>query len=148
MLKWHAEGQSPYIPFEEPTDHGDRAVLAAQTWLQAHWSDPSPVEVMIARSGLSARSFARRFQIATGHAPLCYVQRLRIEPAKQMLETGLDPMEEISAVIGYEKPSFFRRIFKRMVGLQPVDYRRRFAPAVSRSMRPTATRPSSRGLDR
>jgi transcriptional regulator GlxA family with amidase domain len=129
MLQWHAEGQAPYIPFEEPTGHGDRAVMAAQTWLQAHWSDPSPVEVMIARSGLSARSFARRFQKATGHAPLAYVQNLRIEHAKRMLETGVDPIDEISAAVGYEDASFFRRIFKRTVGLRPVDYRRKFAPS-------------------
>lgn len=127
MLQWHAEGQTPYIPFAEPTDHGDRAVLAAQTWLQGHWSDPSPVEVMIARSGLSARSFARRFQKATGHAPLAYVQNLRIEHAKRRLETGTEPIDEISAAVGYEDPSFFRRIFKRNVGLRPVDYRRKFA---------------------
>ena len=127
MLQWHAEGQTPYIPFKEPTDHGDGAVMAAQTWLQAHWTDPNPVEVMIARSGLSARSFARRFQKATGHAPLAYVQNIRIERAKRMLETSTDPIDEISAATGYEDPSFFRRIFKRNVGLRPVDYRRMFA---------------------
>lgn len=129
MLQWHAEGQTPYLPFEEPTGHGDRAVMAAQTWLQAHWSDPNPVEVMIARSGLSARNFARRFQKATGHAPLAYVQNVRIEHAKRMLENGMDPIDEISASVGYEDASFFRRIFKRSVGLRPVDYRRKFAPS-------------------
>jgi transcriptional regulator GlxA family with amidase domain len=129
MLQWHAEGQAPYIPFEEPTGHGDRAVMAAQTWLQSHRSDPSPVEVMIARSGLSSRNFARRFQKATGHAPLAYVQNVRIEHAKRMLESGTDPIDEISAAVGYEDPSFFRRIFKRYVGLRPVDYRRKFAPS-------------------
>lgn len=129
MLQWHAEGQTPYIPFEEPTGHGDRAVLAAQSWLQTRWSDPRPVEVMIARSGLSARNFARRFQKATGHAPLSYVQHLRVEHAKRMLETGTVPIDEISAAVGYEDPSFFRRIFKRNVGLRPIDYRRKFAPS-------------------
>jgi len=129
MLQWHAEGQTPYIPFEEPTGHGDRAVMAAQTWLQSHWSDPRPVEVMIARSGLSSRNFARRFRKATGLAPLGYVQNLRIEHAKQMLEKGSAPIDEISAAVGYEDASFFRRVFKRTVGLRPVDYRRRFAPS-------------------
>lgn len=127
MLQWHAEGQTPYIPFAEPMEHGDSAVLAAQAWLQGHWSDPGPVEVMIARSGLSARNFARRFHRATGHAPLAYVQQVRIEHAKQMLETGAAAIDEISAAVGYEDPSFFRRIFKRIVGLRPVDYRRKFS---------------------
>jgi len=127
MLQWHADGQRPYMPFEEPTAHGDRAVLAAQAWLQTHWSDPNPVEVMIARSGLSSRNFARRFRKATGHAPLAYVQSVRIEHAKRMIESGTDPIDNISAAVGYEDPSFFRRIFKRLVGLRPADYRRRFA---------------------
>jgi transcriptional regulator GlxA family with amidase domain len=129
MLQWHAGGQLPYIPFEERTGHGDRAVMAAQTWLQAHWADPNPVAVMIARSGLSARNFARRFKMATGYAPLAYVQNVRIEHAKWMLETRTNAIDEISAAIGYEDASFFRRIFKRIVGLRPVDYRRRFAPS-------------------
>lgn len=129
MLQWHAEGQTPYIPFEEPTSHGDHAVMSAQAWLQTHWSDPGPVEVMIARSGLSARNFSRRFQKATGMAPLAYVQNLRIEKARQMLESGNEPIDEISASVGYEDASFFRRIFKRKTGLRPVDYRRRFAPS-------------------
>lgn len=129
MLQWHAEGQMPYIAFEERTGHGDRAIAAAQSWLQAHWSDPNPVEVMVARSGLSARNFARRFQKATGHAPLAYVQNVRIEHAKRMLESGADPIDEVSAAVGYGDASFFRRIFKRTVGLRPVDYRRKFAPS-------------------
>lgn len=127
MLQWHAEGQTPYIPFEERTDHGDRAVLAAQTWLQGHWSQPNPVETMIARSGLSVRNFARRFQKATGHAPLAYVQNVRIERAKQLLENSVEAIDEISAAVGYEDASFFRRVFKRTVGLRPADYRRKFS---------------------
>jgi transcriptional regulator GlxA family with amidase domain len=129
MLQWHAEGQTPYIPFEEPTGHGDRAITAAQTWLQAHWAEPNPVEVMVARSGLSHRTFARRFQKATGLAPLAYVQSLRIERAKQLLEGSDASVDEISAEVGYEDASFFRRVFKRTVGLRPVDYRRRFGGA-------------------
>lgn len=131
MLQWHADGQTPFIPFDEPIDHGDPAVLAAQAWLQAHWSDPCPVEVMIARSGLSTRNFARRFQKATGHAPLAYVQSVRMEHAKRMLESGSESIDEISAAVGYEDSSFFRRLFKRKVGLRPGDYRRKFAPQPS-----------------
>jgi len=128
MLQWHAEGQTPYIAFRESTDHGDSAVLAAQTWLQGNWRAPNPVEVMIARSGLSSRNFARRFRKATGHAPLAYVQNLRMERAKQLLENTTDAIDQISVDVGYEDPSFFRRVFKRTVGLKPVDYRRKFRP--------------------
>jgi transcriptional regulator GlxA family with amidase domain len=127
MVQWHAEGQTPYLPFDEPMGHGDRAVLESQHWLRDHWRDPNPVEGMIARSLLSPRNFARRFRKATGHAPLAYVQKLRIERAKQMIESTPHAIDEISAEVGYEDASFFRRIFKRTVGLKPADYRRRFS---------------------
>jgi transcriptional regulator GlxA family with amidase domain len=131
MVQWHADGQTPYLPFEEPMQHGDRAVKEAQLWLREHWRDPNPVEGMIAQSRLSPRNFARRFRKATGLAPLAYVQRLRIERAKQMMENTPTAIDEISAEVGYEDASFFRRIFKRTVGLKPVDYRRRFCLPVS-----------------
>jgi transcriptional regulator GlxA family with amidase domain len=92
---------------------------------------------MVARSGLSARTFARRFQKATGLAPLAYVQNLRIERAKQLLEGSEAPVDDISAEVGYEDASFFRRVFKRTVGLRPVDYRRRFGAAAVQPARRT-----------
>jgi transcriptional regulator GlxA family with amidase domain len=126
MLHWHAEGQTPYIPFNEPTTHGDRAILNAQIWLQQHWQEPNPVDAMVLHSGLSERNFTRRFRKATGYAPLSYVQRLRIERAKQLIENTSDAIDQISADVGYEDASFFRRVFKRTVGLKPIEYRRKF----------------------
>ncbi|PZN30671.1 MAG: AraC family transcriptional regulator, partial [Proteobacteria bacterium] len=53
---------------------------------------------------------------------------LRIEEAKRLLEEGLRPVDQISFEIGYDDTSFFRRLFKRVVGLTPSSYRRMFAP--------------------
>ena len=80
---------------------------------------------MIRQSGLSRRTFGRRFQSATGHAPLDYVQRVRIEEAKQLLETGSQSIEQIADEVGYSDIVSFRRLFKRMVGETPTAYRRR-----------------------
>ena len=55
---------------------------------------------MVERSGLNARTFARRFRTATGYAPIDYVQALRIEEAKQMLERDQLGIEEIGAFGG------------------------------------------------
>ncbi|HXW85397.1 MAG TPA: helix-turn-helix domain-containing protein [Candidatus Binataceae bacterium] len=81
---------------------------------------------MIALSGLPARSFMRRFSDATGMTPLDYVQALRLEEAKQILETDNTPVEAIANEVGYEDPSFFSRLFRRKVGLTPALYRLRF----------------------
>ena len=77
-------------------------------------------------SGVSERSFKRRFQAATGMSPLEYVHTLRLEEAKQMLESEDSPIEAIAGEVGYEDAGFFSRLFRRSVNLTPAQYRRRF----------------------
>ena len=125
-LQWHHDGLAPYIVFEGRSDHGDAAITAAQKWLSTHFSVANPVEEMVRRSGMAERTFKRRFTRATGRAPIDYVQRLRIEDAKRRLERTEAPVDEISWKVGYEDPAFFRRLFKRVTGLAPGAYRRRF----------------------
>lgn len=57
-----------------------------------------------------------------------YLQNLRIEEAKRLLESSDCAVDEISYEIGYEDPSFFRRLFKRRTGVAPAQYRRVFKP--------------------
>lgn len=78
------------------------------------------------QSGLAKRTFDRRFRAATGYAALEYVQALRIEEAKQMLETTCISVEQIAAEVGYEDTRYFRELFRRLVGLTPGSYRRKF----------------------
>jgi transcriptional regulator GlxA family with amidase domain len=133
-LQWHHDGLAPYIVFQGRRDHGDAAIADAQAWLATHFSIASPVEEMIRRSGLPERTFKRRFTEATGFAPIDYVQRLRIEDAKRRLERTDEPADEISWRVGYEDAAFFRRLFKRVTGMTPGAYRRRFqVPAFARS---------------
>ena len=133
-LQWHHDGLAPYIVFQGREDHGDAAVADAQSWLSTHFAVASPVEEMVRRSGLAERTFKRRFTKATGFAPIDYVQRLRIEDAKRRLERTDAPADEISWRVGYEDAAFFRRLFKRVTGMTPGVYRRRFqVPAFARS---------------
>ena len=126
LLQWHVDGQAPYVIFEAPTDHGDSAILDVQKWLNEHFTIAAPVEEMVKRSGLAERSFKRRFKMATGYSPIAYVQQVRIEEAKRRLERTDVPVEEISWAVGYEDPSFFRRLFKRITRITPGVYRRKF----------------------
>jgi AraC-like DNA-binding protein len=79
----------------------------------------------VQRSGLPKRTFDRRFRAATGYSPLAYVQALRIEEAKHLLETGNLPIEEIAREVGYSDLASFRRLFRRRAGMSPGDYRRK-----------------------
>ena len=88
---------------------------------------------MTRTSGLATRTFKRRFNAATGETPISYVQRLRVERAKRLLESTTQPIEEISWAVGYEDPASFRRLFKRLTALTAGEYRRRFRPPVTGS---------------
>jgi len=126
LLQWHVDGQAPYIVFEAPTGHGDSVILDSQKWLNEYYTVTAPVEEMVTRSGLAERSFKRRFKKATGFSPIEYVQQVRIEEAKRRLERTDTPIEDISWEVGYEDPSFFRRLFKRITLITPGAYRRKF----------------------
>jgi transcriptional regulator GlxA family with amidase domain len=121
-----SEGQMPYAAMGPPRRHDDAAIAKSQLWVADHYAASHPVARMVERSGLAPRTFKRRFKAATGYAPVDYVQALRIEEAKQLLETTDDPTDEIGRKVGYEDPAFFRRVFKRTTSTTPARYRQRF----------------------
>ena len=86
------------------------------------------VESLAARANLSPRHFARAFQTETGMTPGRYVDRVRLEHARRLLEDTADGIEEISRACGYGTPEAMRRAFVRTLGAAPVEYRRRFRP--------------------
>jgi transcriptional regulator GlxA family with amidase domain len=126
LYQWHREGQLPYASMIQNVDHGDAAILDCQTWLAQNYERADVVAQLVRRSGLPKRTFDRRFKAATGYSPLAYVQTLRIEEAKQLLETGSVSVEAIGREVGYEDSASFRRLFRRLAGMPPGDYRRKF----------------------
>lgn len=132
LLGDHSEGQLPFAGAKRPRRHDDGVVAGIQTWIADNYHLSNPVARMVERSGLSERTFIRRFRAATGYSPMEYVQTLRIEEAKHLLETTRIPVEMIAVEAGYEDPNFFRRLFKRRVGITPARYRQRFAAILRR----------------
>lgn len=122
----HGQGQMPFAAMTRPRRHDDAAIAASQAWIARHLDLPNPVARMVAVSGLPERTFKRRFRTATGYTPVAYVQALRVEAAKQQLETGDAATDDIAADVGYEDPAFFRRLFKRCTGITPAQYRQRY----------------------
>lgn len=120
------DGQLPFAARVRPRQHDDAAIAAAQLWIADNYACANPVAEMTRVSGLAPRTFKRRFLAATGYAPLDYVQSLRVEEAKQTLETTDTPVEDVAAEAGYTEPAAFRRVFKRATGISPLQYRQRF----------------------
>ena len=127
LLAGHEDGQLPFAAMTRPAQVRDAVIGACQAWIGQHYAGPNPVAAMAQRSGLQARTFARRFKAATGYLPIDYVHAIRIEEARRILETGATVIDEVGYQVGYEDPTFFRRLFKRQTGLSPAAYRRKMA---------------------
>lgn len=118
--------QAPYTALQTRRYHQDDTILELQAWLDAHHPHPVSSADLCRISGLSSRSLLRRFKAATGDTPRNYLQLLRIEAARELLETTKDSVDLITQRVGYEDVSSFTRLFKRLTGLPPSEYRSRF----------------------
>ena len=118
--------QRYYSGFAPRLTHGDAALVKAQHFLQASEGKEARLAVLAEQAGLEERTFLRRFKTATGMKPIEYVQHLRIGKARELLEFTRRSIEQISWAVGYEDVAAFRKLFHRLVGLSPGDYRHRF----------------------
>lgn len=100
-----------------------------QQWITEHPAGDLSVDALAARARLSPRHFARAFREETGMTPGRYVDRVRLEHARRLLEDTSDGIEEISRAGGYGTPEAMRRAFLKALGTPPAEYRRRFRPA-------------------
>jgi transcriptional regulator GlxA family with amidase domain len=127
LLTGHEEGQLPFAALVRRTDADDAIVAGCQAWIAENYAVDNPVAAMVERSGLQARTFGRRFRAATGERPIDYVHAVRIDEARHVLESSSLSVDEVGFAVGYDDPTFFRRLFKRRTGLTPAAYRRKFA---------------------
>lgn len=119
--------QRYYSTFVPRLNHGDAAVLAVQHSLHASFTENDVTLADLAgKSGLEERTFLRRFRKSTGMTVTEYLQRFRMNKARDLLQFSTRPVEEVAWEVGYTDASAFRKVFVRIVGLPPSEYRRRF----------------------
>ncbi|CAA0082028.1 HTH-type transcriptional regulator CdhR [Zhongshania aliphaticivorans] len=119
--------QTPYLILPQQPDHNDALVLSVQDRLEKNLAEPFSLEALAQQCHVSTRTLMRRFKAAVGDTPNSYLQSLRIEAAKKLLEsTGLSA-ELVMQRVGYVDASSFNRLFLRKTGLTPRAYRQKFA---------------------
>lgn len=106
--------------------HGDAAILKVQHWLQGNGAVDVSLAAMAAQAGLEERTFLRRFRAATGLKPTEYCQHLRVGKARELLEFTNGTVDHIAYTVGYLDPGSFRSTFRKITGMAPSDYRKRF----------------------
>lgn len=122
--------QTPYRVYLPKRDHGDDQILSIQAGIEKDFAQDFNMDLIARNNGMSRRTFERRFKSATGDTPLVYLQRIRVEAAKQLFESGRRTCDEVAYRVGYEDSGFFRRLFVKYTGLRPRDYQMKFRRTV------------------
>ena len=123
-------GQLQFSRHGEAELAGHAAIRELQRWVGAHPAEDHSVAALAERAGLSPRHFARVFHQEVGVPPADYVEQVRVEAARRLLEAGQEPPKRVASLCGYADVNGLRRAFMRRVGVTHADYRRMHRPAI------------------
>jgi transcriptional regulator GlxA family with amidase domain len=115
----------PPLPLPRASAHSP-AMAAVESWILGHFHQPVHFESLAVEFGMSWRTFYRHFQASFGDPPKVYLQKLRLNAARRLLENDAAPIDRVAARVGYTDAAFFRTLFKRHVGMTPSQYRESF----------------------
>jgi transcriptional regulator GlxA family with amidase domain len=118
--------QLPFVLFQGQKDHNDDAIQKVQQFIETNIDERVTVEYLADKFLMSKRSFIRRFKKATNSVPIEYIQKVKIEVAKRILEKKAKNVNEVMYSVGYTDVKTFRTIFKKFAGISPSEYQQKF----------------------
>lgn len=126
LIELGIQNQLPFTILSVQKVHTDKLILHAQSLIEEKYRDKLSIDQLTDSLAVSERTFIRRFKNATGDTPYQYIQRVKVESAKKMLENEQKTFEEIVYEVGYEDISAFRKVFKKFVGISPSMYKKKY----------------------
>lgn len=126
QIEMDRQSQSEFIIFKGQKLHGDDMVKEAQLYIENHLDQKLSVEDLSTKFAVGRRNFDRRFIKATGNTPIEYLQRAKIESAKRAFETSRKTVNEVMYEVGYADVKAFREVFRKITGISPLEYIRRY----------------------
>lgn len=118
--------QSYFSTFRPNHLHNDTLVAMLQQKIESQYQTIEKLEEITKDIPTSARNMTRRFKQVTGIPPIEYLQNIRVESSKKYLEQTQLSISEIIEKTGYNDPKAFRKVFYKMVGMKPIEYREKF----------------------
>ena len=95
----------------------------ARRYFNEHYNEPISIQEYAESRNMSVCYFQRNFKQIVKHTPMQYLLTIRVNNAASLLETTDYSMAEIAAIVGYEDPLYFSRLFRKIKGVSPRDYR-------------------------
>jgi len=120
------ESQAAFAMFKGQKNHTDEAIKQVQDFIDTHIQDKITIDELANLVSLGRRSFERRFKLATNNSVLEYINRVKIESAKRSFEMSRKNINEVMFDVGYTDTKAFRTIFKKITGLNPIEYRNKY----------------------
>lgn len=120
------DNQHFFRMFEGSKLHRDEAIKNIQHLIESNYQEKYTIEQLAKSVYLSQRTFQRRFKEATHFTVASYIQKVRIEAAKRLLEAHQLTINEVMLDVGYNDPKAFRTNFKKETGLSPADYKNKY----------------------
>ncbi|KAA2241308.1 helix-turn-helix domain-containing protein [Chitinophaga agrisoli] len=120
------KSQNPFMIFIGQKKHGDEIVLQAQEYIENNPTETFTVDAVCDKFSVGRRTFERRFKKCTDNSILEYIQRVKVEYAKKHLEAGKKTINEIIYEAGYNDIDAFRKTFRKITDLSPLEYRKKY----------------------
>jgi transcriptional regulator GlxA family with amidase domain len=120
------ESQSLFTIFQGKKTHNDAVIKQVQKYIEKNTKEKITIEELSKMVFLGRRSFERRFKKATNYSVLEYINRVKIETAKQKFEVNAQDMNKVMYDVGYTDIKTFRNIFKKHTGFTPWEYQRKY----------------------
>jgi transcriptional regulator GlxA family with amidase domain len=123
---YRSGGQAQYVPRSVPEPLGER-FAATREWALRRLDEPLTLQALARHAAVSPRTFSRRFAEDTGHSPMQWVMRARVDAARELLERSRRSVEQIATDVGLGTGTNLRLHFQHLLGTTPSEYRRTFA---------------------
>lgn len=126
LISRYSFRKSKSIPDDSSKVFGNkRKIYDVINYFDNHYTEDININEFIKNNlNFSHSWFIRKFRSATGTTPLEYINNLRIENAKSLLENSTYNISEIASLVGYSDSLYFSRYFKKRTGMSPLKYRK------------------------
>lgn len=119
-------GQAQFSPLLAPDPHRTSRLAALLEWIPLHLGEDLSLDTLASQANLSPRTLSRLFSQELGMGPGQYVERVRLEAARNLLQDAQASISTVSRLTGFGHPENLRRTFHKHLSISPQEYAERF----------------------